>query len=358
MAGERTEEATPRRRQDARRRGQVPRSAEVDSALTILASLLVVWLAGGGMWDGMATLMRDAFVHLDTAPVTVDLTAAVGLELVGRALLVLAPLMIAVVALSLLGGMAQTGGPMFAGEAIKPQLKRLNPLSGAKRVFASRQAYVNLGKALLKFGVYGIVAVITFRQHWDSLAALGVGLDLLPSMGVLVDVSFDLALKVAFAMLVIAALDFAFQRYDMARTLRMTQQEVKDEHRQNEGDPQVKGQRERIRRSLLARAMQSVPQADVVIVNPTHFAVALRYDPATSHAPVVLAKGTRLMAQRIREIAEEHRIPVVENAPLCRAIYKAARIGQEIPPDLYEATAAILAFVYRLRTGERRPAAA
>jgi flagellar biosynthetic protein FlhB len=165
-------------------------------------------------------------------------------------------------------------------------------------------------------------------------------------------------LKVTLALIAFAAADFIFQRYDMGQQLRMTLQEVKDESRQSDGDPMVKAQLARARRSLLARAMQAVPQADVVIVNPTHFAVALRYDPATSRAPIVLAKGTQLMAARIREIAEEHRIPIITNPPLCRAIYKAVRTGQEIPPDLYEAVAEILAFVYRLRTGGVRRAAA
>lgn len=357
MAGERNQQPTQRRREDARKRGQVPRSREVDSALVVLAAFLVIRLAGGAMWSGLSGLMTDSFAHLDEHPLTMDLTATLGVSLVGRALLVLAPLMIGVLALSTLGGIAQTGGPLFALDAVKPQFKRLNPISGGRRLVASKQSYMNLAKTLLKFIVFGLVAALTFRSHWHEVTALGIGFDIGPSVRMLNGIAFDLVVKVTLALAIFAAIDYAFQRYDMGHSLRMTLQEVKDELRQNEGDPQVKGQLARARRSLLARAMQNVPKADVVIVNPTHFAVALKYDPATSHAPVVLAKGAQLMAQRIREVAEEHNIPVVTNAPLCRAIYKAVRIGQEIPPDLYEAVAAILAFVYRLRTGGLRRAA-
>lgn len=358
MAGERTEAPTQKRRDDARKRGQVPRSREVDSALAILAAFFVLRSGGGAMWDGMQSLMIESFQHLDESPLTIDLTASIGMDLLYRAVMILMPLMIAVIALTLVGGIAQTGGPMFATEAAKPQLKHLNPMQGAKRLFASKQSYVNLLKTLLKFVVFGLAAVMTFQAHWDEMIALGLGFSLIESVRLLADISFDLVLKVTLALIAFAAADFFFQRYDVGQQLRMTFQEVKDEARQSEGDPHVKAQLARARRQLLARAMQAVPQADVIIVNPTHFAVALRYDPATSRAPIVLAKGTQLMAARIREIAEEHRIPIITNPPLCRAIYKAVRIGQEITPELYEAVAEILAFVYRLRTvGQRRAAA-
>ena len=358
MAGERTQAPTQKRREDARKRGQVPRSREVDSALVILASYAVLSVGGGAMWEGMRSLLIESFEQLDRQPLTIELTANMGLGLMGRAVLILAPLMISVLALSLVGGMAQTGGPMFAMEAATPQFKRLNPMEGAKRLVASKQAYMNLLKTLLKFLVFGLAALLTFRAHWTEMIALGVAFSLAESVALLTTIAFDLVLKVTLALIVFAVVDFLFQRYDVGQQLRMTLQEVKDEARQSDGDPQVKAQLARARRSLLARAMQSVPQADVVIVNPTHFAVALRYDAATSRAPIVLAKGTQLMAQRIREIAEEHRIPIITNPLLCRAIYKAVRIGQEIPPDLYEAVAEILAFVYRLRMGSVRRAAA
>ena len=166
------------------------------------------------------------------------------------------------------------------------------------------------------------------------------------------DLSFQLVLTVTVVMLAIAVADYMFQRYDFSTQMRMSRQDVKDELRQSEGDPHVKAQLARLRRSLLNRVMQSVPEADVVLVNPTHYAVALRYDPASSNAPVLLAKGARLIAQRIREVAEENGIPVIRNAPLTRALYSAAEVGREIPAELYEAVAEVLAFVYRLRAGQ------
>jgi flagellar biosynthetic protein FlhB len=358
VAGERTESPTQKRRDDARKRGQVPRSREVDSALVILAAFVVLRVGGGAMWEGMQSLMIESFEQLDRAPLTIELTSSMGMGLMLRAVLLLAPLMGAIVVLSLIGGMAQTGGPLFSAEAAKPQFKRMNPMEGGKRLFASKQSYMNLLKTLLKFGVFGLAALLTFRAHWEEMVSLGLAFSIAESVALLVEISFDLVLKVTIALVVFAAADFVFQRYDIGQQLRMTLQEVKDESRQSEGDPHVKAQLARARRSLLARAMQAVPKADVVIVNPTHFAVALRYDPATSRAPIVLAKGTQLMAARIREIAEENRIPIITNPPLCRAIYKAVRIGPEITPELYEAVAEILAVVYRLRTGGVRRAAA
>jgi len=358
MAGERTQSPTPKRREDARKRGQVAHSREVDSALVILAAFVVLRFGGAAMWDGLRSLMIESFQHLDESPLTIDLTAKLGFDLMWRATMILVPLMGSILALSIIGGMAQTGGPMFSADAAKPQAKRMNPLQGAKRLFASKQSYMNLLKTLLKFVVFGLAALVTFQSHWDEMTSLGLAFSIGESVALLTAIGFDLTLKVTLALVAFAAVDFIFQRWDIGQQLRMTLQEVKDEARQSDGDPNVKAQLARARRSLLARAMQNVPKADVVIVNPTHFAVALRYDPATSRAPIVLAKGTQLMAARIREIAEENRIPIITNPPLCRAIYKAVRVGQEITPDLYEAVAEILAFVYRLRTGGVRRAAA
>jgi flagellar biosynthetic protein FlhB len=352
MAGERTEQPTQRRLQDARKRGQVARSREVDSALILLATFGVFRFGGPYMWSSAESLFVDTLAHLNDDPVNTNLVGDLGVALVGRGLLLIAPLLATILGLALLGGFAQTGGPLFSPQALKPQGSRLNPLQGAKRLFASKQAIANLAKSLGKFAVLGGVAILVVWLRRDELLAMGLNAGLLPSIGVLVDVGFQLVLVITLIVLLLAAADFAFQRYDFSAQMRMTRQEVKDELRQSEGDPQVKAQLARMRQSLLNRVMQSVPEADVVLVNPTHYAVALRYDPASSNAPVVLAKGARLIAQRIREVAEEHHIPVVRNAPLTRALYSAAEVGREIPAELYEAVAEVLAFVYRLRAGQ------
>jgi len=350
MAGEKTEAPTPRRREDARKKGQVAHSKEVDSAIVLLAVIGVFRFGGPYMWRQLEALTVDSWAHLNRNPLSVELTADIGLMLMGRSLLLLLPLMGAVMAVSIVGGMAQTGGPLFSREALKPQFKRIDPMQGAKRLVASRQAYVNLAQSLLKFTVLGLVGYLVFVSHWDEITTMGFQAGLSDSIAILVKVSFDLVTRMALVVLALAIGDFIFQKSDHIRQLRMSHQDIRDEHKQSEGDPHMKAAIARQRRRLMSRIMESVPKADVVVVNPTHYAVALKYDPASSAAPVVLAKGMNLVALRMREVAEEHGIPVIQNPPLCRAIYKATRIGQEIPTDLYEAVAEILAFVYRLRT--------
>ena len=352
MAGEKTEQPTQRRIDDARKRGQVARSREVDSALVMVTALAVFKFGGEAMWRSSEALFVDTYRQLDRDPLTTDLTALLGVELVTRVLLLLTPLVLSIVAIAVLGGIAQTGGPLFSVAALKPDGSRLNPLKGAKRLVASKQSLAQLVKSLMKFAVLGGVSTLVLWLRRDDLMGLGLTASLLPSLGVLVDVAFQLVTVVVVVMAVMAAADYLFQRYDHAGQLRMSVQDVKDEMRQSEGDPAVKAQLARLRRSLLERVMSSVPEADVVLVNPTHYAVALRYDPASSNAPVVLAKGMRLIAARIREVAEEHKIPVIRNAPLTRALYAATEVGREIPPELFEAVAEVLAFVYRLRAGE------
>lgn len=349
MAGEKTEAPTPRKQEDARKKGQVAHSKEVDSAVVLLAVLGVFRFGGEWMWLGLEELTVDTWAHLGRNPLSVELTNDVGFELLVRSVLLLTPLMGIVAVVAIVGGMAQTGGPLLSREAIKPQFKRMNPLEGGKRLVASRQAYVNLAKALIKFIVLSLVGYLVFLDHWDDITTMGFQAGLGESIRILVAVSFDMAVRMTLVVLLLAVGDFVFQKSDHIRQLRMTKQEVKDEHRQSEGDPQLKGAIARQRRQFMSRLMESVTKADVVVMNPTHYAVALKYDATSSAAPVVLAKGMNLIALRMREVAEEHGVPVIQNPPLCRAIYKAVRIGQEIPPDLYEAVAEILAFVYRLR---------
>lgn len=357
MAGERTEAPTSKRISDARKRGQVAHSREVDTAVAVLASVGVLKMAGGAMWRNVESMATQTWMFAGESPLTIDLAAQSGTALIWQATMILAPLLGALATLAVLGAWLQTGGPLFTTEAVKPQLKRLDPIAGAKRMGASRQAWVSLAKSIAKFVALGLVAWLTLRSRWPNLIALGLSGDLRSAIGGLVSIAFDLALRIALTLVVIGAADFFFQRMEWLRELRMSRDDLKDETKQTDGDPQVKGQLQRARRALMSRVMQNVPKADVVIVNPTHYAVALKYDPATSRAPILLAKGADLMALRIREVAKEHGIAVIENPPLCRAVYQAVRVGQEIPSSLYEAVAEVLAFVYRVRTGLRRASA-
>jgi flagellar biosynthetic protein FlhB len=290
------------------------------------------------------------------APLNAPLAAQVAPALIWRAMQLLLPLFGAVLAIGVLAGFGQTGG-VFSFQAVKPQFSRLNPVTALKRTFFSAQAAVTLAKTLLKFAAIGGVAGMTLRGRIDEVTALGLTTTIPHAATTLFAVGSDITMKVLSLLLVLGAADFLFQRTQMLGQLRMTKQEVKDEMRQSEGDPAVKSRIARLRRSFLARVMQAVPHADVVLMNPTHYAVALKYDPATSSAPKVIAKGERLMALRIRDLALEHGIPVITNPPLTRAIYRAVPVGREITPELYEAVAEILAFVYRLRYPRARAVA-
>lgn len=357
MAQDRTEAPTKRRIEDARKRGQVAHSKEVDTALAMLAAFGVMRLTGQHSWDAMRALMTDSFAVLERDDIaTVDLTSAVGLDLVLRGLVILMPLFGAVIAVSLLGGFLQTGF-VFSTQALTPKLSKLNPITGAKRVFLSKQTAVEVVKSLIKTVVVGGVAFLAMRARLDELAGLGLTTGILPALGIAVDITFDVVFKVCLALFVVAGFDYAFQRWNWFTELRMTRQEVRDEMRQTDGDPQVRQRIARLRRSLLTRVLAAVPQADVVLTNPTHYAVALKYDPTSDRAPRVIAKGERLVALRIREKALESGVPIIENPPLTRAIYRAVPVNREITPELYEAVAEVLAFVYRLRLGRRAVAA-
>lgn len=357
MTSDRSEAPTPRRLQDARRRGQVAHSREVDTAVVLLSALLVMRISGAQTWHALESLMRDSFAVLGRDDIlTLELTAETGRNLVWRSISILFPLLLGVGGLAVLAGVMQTGF-VLSPEAIKPQLSRLNPLQGAKRAFGSKRAFVHVLTSTAELVFVGGVATLAVYAHLDDILSVGVRRDFLPSLGVLVSIAFDVTLKTGLALVAIAAADFIFQRTDWLSQLRMTKQEVKDENRQNEGDPLIRQRMARLRRSLMTRVLAAVPKADVVLTNPTHYAVAIKYDPASDRAPRVLAKGQDLIAQRIREVAAEHGVPVMQNPPLTRALYRAVPVNHEITPELYEAVAEVLAFVYRLRS-RRSPASA
>ena len=235
MAHSRTEPPTRKRIEDARRRGQVPHSREVDTALVLLASFAALRFGGGRAWNGMEALLRDSFAVLDHDPLNSELTAMVGVDLIWRATMILLPLMLAILAVALIGGLLQTGG-VVAMQAVKPKASRLNPLQGAKRIFASKQTLVTLAKSLLKFAIIVGIALLTLRSHQDDLVAMGLQHDLGPSLRTLTGIGFDILLRCALVLLVLSLADYMFQRYQLTSQLKMTRQEVRDELRQTEGD--------------------------------------------------------------------------------------------------------------------------
>jgi flagellar biosynthetic protein FlhB len=354
MAQERTEAATPKRRADARRRGQVARSQEVVSTAGLLGGLLILQIGGTGLLGGLGEQMRHSLASLTTAPPTVADLSAGGLALGLRLLLLLAPPLGGLMLIGVVANLAQVG-LLFTAYPLRPDISRLDPIKGFGRLFSPR-AGVELAKTLVKLGLVGWIAYGVFMERAPSLVAL-TGADPLAAGAATAAAVFELAFKATLGLLLLAVLDYGYQRWQHERSLRMSLQEVRDEYRQSEGDPQLRARIRRTQRQMASRRMmQAVPTSDVVLTNPTHLAVALRYDAARMAAPVVTAKGADLIAERIKSLAREHRVPVVENKPLARALYTACEIDEPVPAALYQAVAEVLAFIYSLRRpGGRGP---
>jgi flagellar biosynthesis protein FlhB len=345
--GERTEAATPRRRSEARKRGQVPRSPDLTSALVFLGLLLAIHNMGGDSGRVIKTYADTVLAHIDTAGFSPSLVMQLAREAALVMFRALGPILLVGMALAVVVNIVQTNGPVFATEAMTPDFNRINPAKGVQRFFSSR-SLVDLSKSLLKIGFIGCIAFSTAKDSYPQLI-MTARMDLTTALGLVGGVLFSMALRVMAALIVLAAIDYFYQRWQHEKTLRMSKEEIKQEHKQSEGSPQWKA-RIRARQRALAkkRMMGDVPKADVIITNPTHFAVALKYDAEKMGAPVVVAKGQDLIAKRIRELAQENDIPIVENPPLARTLYRDAEIGREIPAALYEAVAEVLAFVYQI----------
>ncbi len=344
--GEKTEDATPKRREEARKKGQVARSNEVNSAFIILASFMALKLLAANIFEELSALMRYIFSDFLLQPLTADgfyqLFLQVGLvffKSVGPLLLVVAAVGIGINFLQV--------GFSFSLQPLQPDFERLNPIGGLQRLL-SKRVLVELAKSLLKVAVIGYFIYKFICREMDILPA-AANFDLRQSAAHFGDMVIDLASQIGAVLIVLAAGDFFYQWWEHQQSLKMSKQEVKEEMKQTEGNPQIKGKiKEKQRALAMRRMMQEVPKADVIITNPTHFAVALAYQ-ADMPAPRVLAKGQDLIAQRIKEIAKEHNIPIVENKPLARTVFQMVDIGGWIPAELYQAVAEVLAYVYRLQ---------
>ncbi len=348
---ERTEQPTPRRREESRKKGQVARSPEVAGVIGLLGGLIALRVFGPWMLQGFTQLSTTAL----TQPVPREIAPeALAWQLSGLTLSVmkfLLPLLTCCCVGAVAASLLQTG---FVASAtpITPDWNRINPFQGFQRLLSLR-GLAELVKALLKMTLLAAVAYQYLYSHLQQLGGLSA-LNGLSAVGTIARFSWELLLRLALALMVAAAVDYLFQRRLFERNLRMTKQEVKEEMRRSEGDPLIKSRLRRLQMEFArGRMVQDVSRATVVLTNPTHLAVALRYEPQEHPAPVVVAKGQRLLAERIKARALEHRVPVVENQPLARALYHGAEVGQPIPVDLYQAVAEIIAFVYRL-TGRVR----
>jgi flagellar biosynthetic protein FlhB len=355
FSSEKTEPATLRRRQMAREKGQVARSQDLVSAAGFFAGVLALRFG----LPPVARFIMARSVDIWSAPVPAEFGVSYALEVMRKVFLYAALACAPVMASALLFGAGvsifQTGF-QFRLTFLMPHIERLNPISGFARLF-SKRALADCLKSLLKIGLIGSLAWTTFRRVMPEVAGLSIR-ELTNSLAITQTTIESLIMKCAFFLMAVGFLDYLYQWWEHEKSLRMTVKEVRDEIRDNEVKPEVRQAiRARMRQTARRRMMQEVPKADVVVVNPTHYAVALRYDATESPAPVVVAKGVDEIALRIRQIAEEAGVHVVENPPLARALYKAADIGEMIPPELYKAVAEVLAYVYRLKGrsfGERR----
>lgn len=344
---DKTEKATPKKRADARKKGQVAKSMDVSSVAVLLAGLSTLCLFVPFMHSRIALLMQDSFSMIKTPVLDMSNVLMMAETLVGRFIVIVIPVMLAVVVIALLANVMQVG-VMVSVEKLRPELSKISPIKGFGRLF-SKHSFMELFKSLAKLAIVSGVAYWTVEGEMGHLEAIGK-MEVAGICGYILKVILKIFLRVCVIMLVVAAIDYAFQKWQFEEQLKMTRHEVKEEHKQSEGDPQVKS---RIRRLQLEaarkRMMQEVPKADVVVTNPIHFAVAVKYDGLSMGAPQVVAKGADLIAQKIKTMAAEHGVPIVENKELARSLYKLVEIGEEVPSSFYQAIAEVLAYVYRLK---------
>ncbi|CAM3077159.1 flagellar biosynthesis protein FlhB [Filibacter tadaridae] len=348
FAGEKTEKATPKKREDSRKKGQVLKSQDVTSAIVLLAVFLFLFFASGFMRDRFFVFFTQAFTqYIPIVTLDADSTMLIYTDVLVQMAFLLLPVMLVAMVAGIAGNLMQFG-LLFTAEPLKFDLKKIDPIKGVKRIFSMR-AIVELMKSMLKISFIGSVTTLilitnidkvlglAFKSPWDTLTTIG---QLAAMMGI----------TASFVLLFISLLDFIYQKFDYEKNLKMSKQDIKDEHKNSEGDPIIKSRiKQRQREMAMRRMMQEVPNADVVITNPTHYAIALKYDDGDMDAPVVVAKGVDFVAQKIKLIAKEHEVVMVENRPLARSLYDQVEIGGRIPDEFFKAIAEILAYVYRIQ---------
>jgi flagellar biosynthetic protein FlhB len=348
MAGEeRTEAATPRKLQRLRDDGKASKSPEVASAASVMAGVLTLYTFGGTTSHQLQAYVSETLRALARPDLNDTSMLSLSTNTFNIFVMALAPLLIAMPLIGVISNIGQVGF-MFSGKALMPDFERINPMSGAKRLFSMRMVVEAL-KSTIKLTVVGWLLYRTYAEAFPIFLSL-VGADLTGALGQLVNTAFSMSMTVGGAFLILALLDYGYQRWEFLRGARMTKQEVKEEYKQSEGSPEIRAAiRRRQKRMAMSRMMQNVPKADVVVTNPTHFAVALSYRGDEMAAPKVIAKGQDLIAQRIKQIARENGVPVVENKLLARTLFETVEVDQEIPYDLFQAVAQVLAYIYSLK---------
>ncbi|GBF11617.1 flagellar biosynthesis protein FlhB [Tepidibacillus sp. HK-1] len=347
FAGEKTEKATPRRKQESRQKGQVAKSAELSSAIIFLMIFLLFYLFGSAFTQQIILFFKKMLNQYLIWEITSDNIRLLFLEAMTDMLWVVLPVFGLAIIAGIAGNLIQVGF-LYTAEPLKLKPERLNPLEGAKRIF-SKRALVELVKSILKVFLVGYIAFSVLMDKKADLLIL-YQYDLKDVMIFVGKLLLELGLKTSAVLIILSLLDYIYQKYDYEKNLRMSKQEIKEEYKKTEGDPLIKGKiKERQRQMAMSRMMQAVPEADVIITNPTHFAVALQYKPNEMDAPKVIAKGMDFIALKIKEVAKENDIVTVENKWLARALYFQVEIDDAVPSELFHAVAEILAYVYRIK---------
>jgi flagellar biosynthetic protein FlhB len=344
---EKTEKPTPRKREDAKKKGEVAKSRELPSLAVLLSALMALTFFGYYTYSHIQIIMKGAF----SIPTMNDLNISEFLifaqKIVTQSILAISPVLAAVFISAVLSNLMQVG-IIFTSESIMPKLSKIDPIKGFKRLF-SKQSLMELFKSLLKLVIVGGVAYLTIKSEMKNVYSLGQ-MEINSILGYLFVTFSKIFIRCSLAMIVLVILDYAYQKWEFENKLKMTKQEVKEDLKKTEGDPLIKSRIKSIQMEMARkRIMQAVPEADVVITNPTHLAVALKYDSSNMNAPKVLAKGAGVIARNIKNLAEKHDIPMVENKELAQNLYSLVEIGQEIPAFLYQAVAEVLAYIYKIK---------
>lgn len=347
FAGEKTEKATPKQRQEARKKGQVAKSHEISQAVTLLSCFLLLWIMGSSFGSSFTNILRGSLTRINQKDITINNVHSFLNQLTLESVFIVAPILLAVFLSGLIANFMQVGF-LFTMEPLKMDLKKIDPLQGAKRLLSLR-SIIELFKSILKVLLTSAIASMVLWKAKDDLIILSQK-SIANVLSLVSSLTLNLGLFISLFLFVLAVLDYIYQRYEHEKSIRMSKQDIKDEAKKSEGDPLIKGKiRQRQREMAMRRMMQEIPKADVVITNPTHFAVAVRYDASEMKAPMVIAKGKDHVALKIKEIAAQENIITMENKPLARALFAEVEIGQEIPESLFKAVAEVLAYVYRLK---------
>ncbi|RMD93827.1 MAG: flagellar biosynthesis protein FlhB [Calditrichaeota bacterium] len=344
---DKTEQATPKRLQKARESGNVPKSAELNSVFILFFGIIVLYFLSGKILTNLILFFKSFYLNVGSVSVQSESIKLIFNSFLKNLLTVTLPLILVIAVVGISSNLLQVGF-LFTTKPLTPDLNKINPLAGFKRMF-SLKSFVELSKGIFKVAIVGLIAYWTIIHHKQSFVLLAN-----ESVAQILNFSsslvFRLVLNTSMALLVLAILDFMYQKWQYKKDLMMTKQEVKEEQKETEGDPLIKSTIRSLQRARAReRMMQNAAEADVVVTNPTELAVALKYDPEVMQAPTVVAKGARLLAQRIKEIARQNDIPIYENKPLARSLFKMCEVGEQIPFELYHAVAEVLAYVYQLR---------